>query len=86
MKSITNTGKTCKPRHIPNSEKKTPNELQHAYDEIADQYEKKTWSTSTFSVWRASENIDVTSNGKILTWHAARIELPMFPATGNYGS
>jgi len=36
-------GKTCKPRHIPNSEKMTVNQLQRAYDVIADQYEKKIW-------------------------------------------
>ena len=36
-------GKTCPPRRIPNSEKMTVNKLQNAYDEIADQYEKKIW-------------------------------------------
>jgi len=38
-----NNGKTCKPHRIPLSERMTANELQSAYDEIADQYEKKTW-------------------------------------------
>ena len=44
MKTITTSeGKTCKPRHIPHDAKMTPTQLQNAYDEIADQYEKKIW-------------------------------------------
>ena len=47
MKTITTgtekQGKTCPPPYIPNSEKLTVNQLQSAYDEIAEGYEKKLW-------------------------------------------
>jgi ubiquinone/menaquinone biosynthesis C-methylase UbiE len=44
MKTITTSeGKTCKPRSIPPSAKLTSTQIQKAYDEIADQYEKKIW-------------------------------------------
>jgi ubiquinone/menaquinone biosynthesis C-methylase UbiE len=43
MKATISTGKTCKPRHIPNNKTLTVAELQSAYDEIAPQYEKKIW-------------------------------------------
>ena len=36
-------GKACPPRRIPVSEKMTASKLQNAYDEIADQYDKKIW-------------------------------------------
>jgi ubiquinone/menaquinone biosynthesis C-methylase UbiE len=47
MKTIT-TGtekreKACPPPYIPNSEKLTVNQLQNAYDELAEGYEKKLW-------------------------------------------
>ena len=37
------TGKTCKPQRIPNSEKMSADQVQSAYDQIADQYDKKIW-------------------------------------------
>ena len=44
MKTMaTHEGKTCKPQRIPLSAKLTATQIQNAYDEIADQYEKKTW-------------------------------------------
>lgn len=44
MKTITaRKGKTCKPQRIPNGAKMTVNQVQTAYDETADQYEKKIW-------------------------------------------
>lgn len=44
MKTIaTSEGKTCKTHRIPNSEKMTTTQLQSAYDEIADHYEKRVW-------------------------------------------
>jgi len=44
MRTITaGKGKTCKPHHIPNSEKMAADQVQRAYDESADQYEKKIW-------------------------------------------
>lgn len=36
-------GKTCPPHRIPLSEKMTASTLQNAYDEIAEQYDKKIW-------------------------------------------
>lgn len=44
MKAMaTHEGKTCKPQRIPHNAKMTVSQVQNAYDEIADQYEKKIW-------------------------------------------
>jgi hypothetical protein len=54
MKTITaNAGKTCKPPCIPETEKMTTDQVQSAYDEIADRYEKRFGSINTFSAWLA---------------------------------
>lgn len=68
MKTIaTNEGKTCKPRRIPHSEKMTANQLQSAYDEIADQYEKKIWfDQHILGVARLRKNLLSKATGKIL--------------------
>ena len=70
MKSIISAeknGKTCKPHRIPNSEKMTANKLQSAYDEIADQYEKKTWfDQHILGVARLRKKLLSKATGKIL--------------------
>lgn len=68
MKTIaTSEGKTCKPRRIPNSEKMTANQLQSAYDEIADQYEKKVWfDQHILGVARLRKKLLSKATGKIL--------------------
>jgi ubiquinone/menaquinone biosynthesis C-methylase UbiE len=60
-------GKTCKPQRIPNSEKMTANQVQGAYDEIADQYDKKTWfDQHILGVARLKKKLLSNATGKIL--------------------
>jgi ubiquinone/menaquinone biosynthesis C-methylase UbiE len=68
MKTITvTTGKTCKPRHIPDSEKMTADQVQKAYDESADQYEKKIWfDQHILGVARLRKKLLSKATGKIL--------------------
>jgi ubiquinone/menaquinone biosynthesis C-methylase UbiE len=68
MRTITaGKGKTCKPRHIPNSEKMTADEVQSAYDEIADQYEKRIWfDQHVLGVARLRKKLLSKATGKIL--------------------
>ena len=68
MKTITvTTGKTCKPRHIPDSEKMTADQVQKAYDESADQYEKKIWfDQHILGVARLRKKLLSKAAGKIL--------------------
>ncbi len=86
MKSITSetsTGKTCKPRYIPNSEKINVNELQDAYDDLAAQYEKKTWLDQyILGVARQRKQLMSKARGKILDVACGTgLNLPIFPAT-----
>jgi len=68
MKTITTSaGKTCKPRHIPHDAKLTPTQLQNAYDEIDDQYEKKIWfDQHILGVARLRKNLFSKASAKIL--------------------
>ena len=68
MKTITaRTGKTCKPPHIPNSEKMTADQVQRAYDKSADQYEKKIWFDQyILGVARLRKKLLSKATGKIL--------------------
>ncbi|MBI4760427.1 MAG: class I SAM-dependent methyltransferase [Chloroflexi bacterium] len=68
MKTMaTHEGKTCKPQRIPLSVKLTATQIQNAYDEIADQYEKKTWfDQHILGVARLKKNLLSKANGKIL--------------------
>ena len=68
MKTLTaSEGKTCKPRRIPNGARMTPTQLQSAYDEIADQYEKKIWfDQHILGVARLRRKLLAKANGKIL--------------------
>jgi ubiquinone/menaquinone biosynthesis C-methylase UbiE len=60
-------GKTCKPHRIPNSEKMTVNKLQSAYDEIADQYEKRIrFDQHILGVARLRKKLLSKATGKIL--------------------
>jgi len=60
-------GKTCPPRRIPLSEKMTVSKLQNAYDEIADQYEKKIWfDQRILGVARLRKKLLSKATGKIL--------------------
>jgi ubiquinone/menaquinone biosynthesis C-methylase UbiE len=84
MKSITSTGKTCKPPFIPDKEKMKVNELQSAYDELAVQYEKKTWFDQyILGVARQRKQLMSRAHGKILDVACGTgLNFPMFPATG----
>ena len=60
-------GKTCKPQRIPASAKMTLNQVQSAYDEIADQYEKKTWfDQHILGVARLKKKLLSKATGKTL--------------------
>ena len=83
MKTITTQeGKTCKPQRIPPSEKLTALQIQNAYDEIADQYEKKVWfDQHILGVARLKKNLLSKASGKILEVACGTgSNLPFFPA------
>jgi ubiquinone/menaquinone biosynthesis C-methylase UbiE len=64
---VTSEGKTCKPRRIPHSKKMTANQLQSAYDQIADQYEKRIWfDQHILGVARLRKKLLSKATGKIL--------------------
>jgi ubiquinone/menaquinone biosynthesis C-methylase UbiE len=82
MKTITaSTGKTCKPRHIPNSEKMTTDQLQSAYDEIADGYEKRVWFDQyVLGVARQRKRLMSKAHGRILDVACGTgFNFPFFP-------
>ncbi len=68
MKMTTsNTGKTCPPPYIPDSETMTVNQLQGAYDEIADGYEKRVWFDQyILGVARQRKRLMSKAHGRIL--------------------
>jgi ubiquinone/menaquinone biosynthesis C-methylase UbiE len=69
MKTINaNTnGKTCKPHRIPDSAKLTRDQVQIAYDQIADQYKKRTWfDQHILGVGRLKKKLLSKATGKIL--------------------
>jgi ubiquinone/menaquinone biosynthesis C-methylase UbiE len=70
MKTIINPkadGKTCKPHRIPDSQKMTVNQVQSAYDKIADQYEKRIWfDQHILGVARLRRRLLSKASGKIL--------------------
>jgi len=62
-----NTGKTCKPPYIPNSERMTTDQLQGTYDEIANGYEKRVWFDQyILGVARRRKQLMSKAYGKIL--------------------
>ena len=87
MKSITSktsSGKTCPPPYIPDSEKLKVNELQSAYDDLAAQYDKKTWFDQyILGVARQRKQLMSMAHGKILDVACGTgLNFPMFPVTG----
>jgi ubiquinone/menaquinone biosynthesis C-methylase UbiE len=75
-------GKTCLPRCIPLSEKMTASKLRIAYDEIADQYEKKIWfDQHILGVARLRKKLLSKATGKILEVACGTgLNIPLFPA------
>lgn len=82
MKMITSTGKTCPPPYIPASEKLTPDQLQVAYDEIADGYDQKLWfDQHILGVVRQRKQLMSLANGKILDVACGTgVNFPHFPS------
>ena len=84
MKSVTtktSTGKSCPPPYIPNRAKMKVNELQSAYDEMAMQYEQKTWfDQHILGVARHRKQLMSKAQGKILDVACGTgMNFPMFP-------
>jgi len=82
MISTEQEGKTCPARRIPLSEKMTASTLQNAYDEIADQYEKKIWfDQHILGVARLRKKLLSKATGKILDVACGTgLNIPLFPA------
>jgi ubiquinone/menaquinone biosynthesis C-methylase UbiE len=74
--------RTCPPRRIPLSEKMTARKLQNAYDEIADQYEKKIWfDQHILGVARLRQKLLSKAAGKILDVACGTgLNIPLFLA------
>lgn len=82
MKTITSMGKTCPPPYIPNNEKLTMEQLESAYDEIANGYEKKVWFDQyILGVARQRKQLMSKAYGKILDVACGTgLNFPFFPA------
>lgn len=86
MKTITTSteknGKTCPPPYIPNGEKLTVNQLQSAYDEIAEGYEKKLWFDQyILGVARQRKQLMSKARGRILDVACGTgLNFPSFPS------
>lgn len=60
-------GKACPPPYIPSSEKLTANQLQSAYDELAEEYEQKVWFDQyILGVARHRKQLMSRARGRIL--------------------
>jgi ubiquinone/menaquinone biosynthesis C-methylase UbiE len=69
MKTITepNSGKTCPPPYIPNSEKMSADKIQNTYDEMANKYEKRIWfDQNILGVKRNRKKLLSKASGTIL--------------------
>jgi ubiquinone/menaquinone biosynthesis C-methylase UbiE len=83
MKTIsTNTGKTCNPPYIPTSEKMTSDQLQGAYDELANGYEKRVWfDQHILGVARQRKQLMSRAHGRILDVACGTgLNFPYFPS------
>jgi ubiquinone/menaquinone biosynthesis C-methylase UbiE len=89
MKLITTStekkAKTCPPPYIPNTEKLTANQLQTAYDEIAEGYEKKVWfDQHLLGVARHRKQLMSRAHGRILDVACGTgLNFPFFPSTSD---
>jgi len=84
MKTLTaNPGKTCHPPYIADSEKMTVDQLQGAYDEIAEGYEKRVWFDQyILGVARGRQQLLFRAHGKILDVACGTgLNFPFFPTT-----
>jgi ubiquinone/menaquinone biosynthesis C-methylase UbiE len=79
--STSNTGKSCPPRFIPNSEKLTATQLQDVYDELANGYDKKIWFDQyILGVARQRKQLMSKAQGKILDVACGTgLNFPFFP-------
>lgn len=82
MKTITSTGRTCPPPYIPNNEKLTMEQLEGAYNELANGYEKKVWFDQyILGVARQRKQLMSTARGQILDVACGTgLNFPFFPA------
>jgi ubiquinone/menaquinone biosynthesis C-methylase UbiE len=65
--STSNTGKACPPPYIPNSEKLTVTQLQGAYDDLANGYDKKIWfDQHILGVARQRKQLMSQARGRVL--------------------
>ncbi len=78
-------GKTCKPQRISHSAVLTLTQLQHAYDELAERYEKKAWfDQHILGVARLRKKLLSKASGYILEVACgAGANFAIFPAGGN---
>lgn len=76
------TGKTCKPQRIPHNAKMTADQVQGAYNEIADQYERNIWfDQHILGVARLRRKLLSKASGKILEVACGTGQnLPLFAA------
>jgi ubiquinone/menaquinone biosynthesis C-methylase UbiE len=87
MKTITThtekEGKICPPPYIPTNEKLTASQLQSAYDELADGYEKKVWLDQyILGVARHRKRLMSRAYGRILDVACGTgLNLPFFPSS-----
>ena len=82
MKTMTtHEGKTCKPQRIPPSAMLTASQIQNAYDEVAAQYEKRTWfDQHVLGVARLQRKLLSKAHGNILDVACGTgSNIPMFP-------
>ena len=75
-------GKSCPPRRIPFGEKMKASKLQNAYEEIADQYEKKIWfDQHILGVASLRKKLLSKASGKILDVACGTgLNIPLFLA------
>lgn len=86
MKTITrHEGKACKPQRIPPSAKMAADQIQKAYDEVADQYEKKIWfDQHILGVARLRKKLLSNASGKILDVACGTgLNLPFFESNSH---
>lgn len=83
MKSVISTGKVCPPPYIPAGEKMDLQELQGAYDDLAEAYESRMWFDQTIlGVARGRRRLMSQAQGRILDVACGTgLNFPMFPTS-----